>query len=104
MAGASLRQKAALVILGVALSAFIVESTLRIAGFAYLSSQECLNKLSYNRFNLKQYRILCLGESTTACEGDTAYPRQLEGILNQKIPGTQFKVINKGIPGINSYR
>ena len=102
MAGASLRQKAALVILGVALSAFIVESTLRIAGFAYLSSQECLNKLSYNRFNLKQYRILCLGESTTACEGDTAYPRQLEGILNQKIPGMEFKVINKGVPGTDT--
>lgn len=102
MAGISLKQKAALVIFGIALSGLMVESALRIAGFAYLCSQEYLNKSSYDGLNLKQYRILCLGESTTACEGDTAYPRQLEGILNQKIPGRQFKVINKGVPGTDT--
>lgn len=102
MAGVSLRQKAALIMTGIVLSVLVVECTLRISGFIYLFAQELLNKPSGNRPGLRQYRILCLGESTTACEGDTAYPRQLEGILNQKIPGTQFKVINKGVPGINT--
>ena len=79
MAGISFRQKTALVVFGVVSCALIVESALRIAGCAYLFSRERRDKLFYNRFDLKQYRILCLGESTTACEGDTAYPRQLEG-------------------------
>ena len=102
MAGISLKQKAALVIFGIALFGSMVESALRIAGFAYLCSQEYLNKASYDGLNLKQYRILCLGESTTACEGDTAYPRQLEGILNQRIFGMRFSVINKGTPGTDT--
>lgn len=102
MAEISFRQKTALVIFGIVSCALIVESALRIAGSAYLFSQERHNKLSDNRFDPRQYRILCLGESTTACEGDTAYPRQLEGILNQRIPGMRFNVINKGAPGTDT--
>lgn len=44
------------------------------------------------------YRILCLGESTTYGE----YPRFLERILNQANIGVRFSVVNKGIPGTNT--
>jgi len=47
-------------------------------------------------------RILCLGESTTASGGDYSYPSQLEKILNEKMPGLKFIVINKGIPAVNT--
>jgi len=45
------------------------------------------------------YRILCLGESTTAGLGDSAYPLLLEEILNAKNIGIKFSVINKGVRG-----
>ncbi|TBR18665.1 hypothetical protein EPO66_01295, partial [bacterium] len=102
MVKTSFKQRIGLIILGIILFTVIVEVILRIAGFVYLFSQECRNQLSYNRFNPKQYRILCLGESTTACEGETSYPRQLEAILNRKIAGLEFSVINKGAPGTDT--
>lgn len=48
------------------------------------------------------YRILCLGESTTALGGVNSYPAQLEKILNQKNLGIQFAVVNKGIAAANT--
>ncbi len=102
MVKTSFKQRIGLIILGIILFTVMVEAALRIAGFVYLFSQECRNQLSYNRFNPKQYRILCLGESTTACEGETSYPRQLESVLNHKIPGLEFSVINKGVPGTDT--
>jgi tetratricopeptide (TPR) repeat protein len=48
------------------------------------------------------YRIMCLGESTTAIGGNDSYPSQLEEILNQRHIGITFSVINKGVVAINS--
>ena len=45
------------------------------------------------------FRIICIGESTTAIGGINSYPRQLERILNENDIGIDFWVINKGIPG-----
>jgi len=44
------------------------------------------------------YRILCLGESTTAGQ----WPPYLEKILNQRNIGVRFSVIDKGVPGIKT--
>lgn len=44
------------------------------------------------------YRIICLGDSTTANED---WVRFLEGLLNQNSPATKFEVWNCGVTGYN---
>ncbi len=93
-------QKIALIIFGLLLGMILLELGLRIGGFILLSIQEHKNK-----FILKQkgsYRIMCLGESTTAGWGGNSYPRYLQEILNQRDVGIKFAVINKGIIGTNT--
>ena len=93
----STKQKIALFVFGLFLFLILLELGLRLGGFILLSIQEYRNRLS-----LKQkgtYRIICLGESTTAC---TDYPEQLQEILNQSNLGIRFSVFNKGIPGTNT--
>jgi len=77
-----------------------LEIGLRIGGFAWLSLQEYRNKISLRQKGA--YRIMCLGESTTALGGKDSYPAQLEEILNQKKISIKFSVINKGVPATNS--
>lgn len=48
------------------------------------------------------YTILCLGESTTMLGGKDSYPSQLEGILQERFPGRNIQVINKGLAGKNT--
>jgi len=93
-------QKLILILLGVVLSLVILEIGLRLAGSLILYLQERANLLSLREKG--QYVILCLGESTTADGGKNSYPRQLEKILNEKIPGLKFTVINKGLWGSRS--
>ncbi|MBA4387194.1 MAG: hypothetical protein C0404_04380 [Verrucomicrobia bacterium] len=50
------------------------------------------------------YRILCLGESTTAMGGNDSYPDQLERKLNSMRLGINFSVVNGGKIGVNSTR
>ncbi len=74
----------------------ILEVGLRLGGWAFFLLQE-----NHNRKNIDsntEYRILCLGESTTALGGENAYPAQLERILNSRSNARKFKVINKGFP------
>jgi len=94
----SLKQKAGLMILGIFISLVVIETLLNLCGAVYLSVQEYRNLKSAK--NRDTYRILCLGESTTAFEDGHSYPRQLETILNSKNLGIKFSVINKGVPGI----
>jgi len=89
-------QKIALVIFGVFLTVVILEIGLRLGGFILLSIQEHRNSLSISKRG--SYRIMCLGESTTAGQ----YPPFLEEILNQRNIGIKFSVIDKGICGINT--
>ena len=96
----SLRQKAALLVVGLFLFLTFIELGLRLGGFISLSLQRYNNKLA-----LKQkgaYRIMCLGESTTAMGGKDSYPAQLEEILNQLNIGKNFSVINMGESNINT--
>lgn len=80
----------------------LLEIGLRIGGLVFLSLQEHRNKTALKQKDT--YRILCLGESTTALGWGDSYPSQLERILNQHSTGIKFSVINKGVPGTNTTR
>ena len=94
---ASPKQKIALICSSVILGLVILEIGLRIGGFVFFSAQEYKNRLAIR--NKGAYRILCLGESTTAMGGENSWPAQLEKILNKRNMGIKFSVINKGLPG-----
>ena len=44
-----------------------------------------------------EYRILCIGDSTTLSKKDTSYPEQLQKVLDERNTGRIFKVINGGV-------
>jgi len=96
----STKQKITLIISGLVLCIVLLELGLRIEGFVFLRLQEHKNIISIRQKGT--YRIMCLGESTTAMGGKDSYPHQLEEILNQRDIGIKFSVINKGIPAINT--
>jgi len=96
----SIKQKITLILFGMFLSAVLLEVGLRIGGFVFLSFQEYKNGISIKQKGT--YRILCLGDSTTANGGVDSYPSQLEHILNQRDIGIKFSVINRGVPGMYS--
>ena len=96
MTGRSLRQNIGLVLFGLFVCLVLMEAGLRISGALYRASRDRRNREALR--DAGAYRILCLGESTTAGFGD-AYPAHLERILNTRLPGKTFKVINEGIGG-----
>lgn len=89
-----------LTIVSIILTFVVLEGVLRLAGALFLWQQEH----SHGQVTLQngEYRILCIGESTTALGGDFSYPKQLEGILNKAETKDHFVVINKGIPSIDT--
>ncbi|MGE5197881.1 MAG: tetratricopeptide repeat protein [Deltaproteobacteria bacterium] len=89
-------KKISLVLLGVVFSIFILELGLRLGGLIFTSLQK--NTDSRSLFKKDSYRIMCLGESTTANQ----YPPFLEEILNKRNIGVKFSVIDKGKGGINT--
>ncbi|MDD5080214.1 MAG: tetratricopeptide repeat protein [Candidatus Omnitrophica bacterium] len=88
------------IIFGLFLCLALLELGLRLGGFAVLSLQESRNRLCAREKGA--YRIMCLGESTTAFGGVYSYPSQLQDILNRRGIGVRFSVINKGVPGIHT--
>jgi len=100
MAKTSFLQRICLFLFALGLTFLLLEGGLRLGGWLFLSLQEKANRqsvVSGSAFG-GEYRILCLGESTTALGGDDSYPRQLEKILNSRQSKIKFKVINKGVP------
>ncbi len=95
-----LREKVTLILLGLIFCLIIIEIGLHLGGFIFLSLQEVRNVRSMHQKNT--FRILCLGESTTALGGKYAYPEQLEKILRKSDLGIKISVINKGIPAGNT--
>jgi tetratricopeptide (TPR) repeat protein len=89
----TLKTKIILIISGIFLFLVLLEAGLRAGGAVLSSVQEYRNRQSIKQRGV--YRILCLGESTTARQ----YPQQLEKVLNQSKAGVRFSVIDKGIPG-----
>lgn len=93
----SFRQKIALVIFGIVLLGILLEIGLRIGGFVFLAVQEHRNMVSMRK--AEAYKIICLGESTTAIGGKDSYPSQLEELLNAQDTGITFSVINTAVAG-----
>lgn len=91
-------QKALVVLLGLFFALLSMEAALRLGGFIYGASQERRNRLAIGRGG---YRIMCLGESTTA-GGEDMWPSLLEKIFVRRYPAARFSVINKGVPGFNT--
>ncbi len=89
-------QKIILIFLGIAFCVVLLELGLRLGGCIFTSIQEYRNRAS--AFKKGSYRIMCLGESTTANQ----YPPLLEEILNQRNIGVKFSVVDKGIVGANT--
>ncbi len=89
-------QKIGLFFFAVFVTLLLLEGALRLGGFFFLFLQDKVNRQSLS--SSQEFRILCLGESTTALGGQNAYPRQLEQILNSSPTNHKFKVINKGVP------
>jgi len=96
----SVKQKFGLVLFGLFLCIVLLEVGMRIGGFILLTLQEHRNKIPFEKDNV--YIIMCVGESTTARGGKDSWPVQLEEILNERNIGIKFKVINKGIEGVES--
>lgn len=94
----SLKQKLGLILFGTFLGIALIEVLLNLGGIFFLSVQELRNWSSAKSGD--SFRILCLGESTTAIDDGHSYPRQMETILNNRNLGIKFSVINKGVPGI----
>ncbi len=90
----TLKQKILLALFSLIFLFLILEGGLRLGGFIFVYLQNQHNKISSTQ---KEFRILCLGESTTALGGGDSYPAQLEAILNARRPDIKFRVINKGM-------
>lgn len=93
----SFQQKLILVMFGIILTGILLETGLRLGGFILSSLQERRNRISIAKKG--SYRIMCLGESTTAFGEKDSYPSQLEEILSRRNNKIKFSIINKGIPG-----
>lgn len=99
----NIKQKIGFILFGIFLSLVIIEVLLRLSAFVYLSWRDYDNKMGPNKEASERYRILCLGESTTALGGENSYPAQLERVLNQRQTERRFKVINEGVPGTDTF-
>lgn len=96
----NLRQKIGLILFGIGISLVIIDISFRAGGFIYLTLKENRNRIALSRGG--EYRILFLGESTTAEGGWDSYPRKTGRILEKRVPAIKFSVINKGTPGVDT--
>ncbi len=92
----SFPQKFFLVFFGTLITLFILEGGLRLGGFLFSLNQQRGNKTDFSS-STDQYRILCIGESTTALGDSDSYPSQLEVFLNSQGLKQKVKIINRGL-------
>jgi tetratricopeptide (TPR) repeat protein len=97
---ATIKQKILLIVFGLFISLVIIEVSFRAASLAILACQDYRNMKSIREAGA--YRILCIGESTTADGGRYSYPVQLEEVLNAGDNGMRFSVVNKGVSATNT--
>jgi len=83
------------IIFGVFICIILLEISLYLGGLLFVSSQESVNKITLQKKDA--YRILCLGDSTTAIGGKDSWSSQLEEALNNRKLRKEFSVINKGV-------
>lgn len=81
---------------------FSLEIAIRIASFFYPHQYEP----EKNQNKIYNYTILTIGDSFTygvlLDDRNDTYPKQLEYLLNGKTDTLMYRVINEGVPGINS--
>ncbi len=100
MIGTSLRQKAALCAVGILACLLVLEIALRLAGMTIVALQRQRNFAACSQ---EAFRIMCVGESTTAMGGEFSYPAQLEKALDRSGCDIRFTVINAGLINARSY-
>jgi tetratricopeptide (TPR) repeat protein len=97
-------RKIAALVAGVLLTFALIEGGLRVVGTVFRWVQDYRNQQAIEEGG--DFVILCIGESTTAhgANGDlaTAYPTQLQEILNHRVGGERFTVVNRGLPYTDS--
>jgi len=98
----AMKNKIICLAIGVIASLIIAELLLRIAAFGY----NLVYRVPKN-YKDSDYRILCVGESTTFGIGTSnpplyCYPRQLEKRLNEKFPGLRIKCFYDQNIGLNT--
>ncbi len=87
--------RSVLIMFGCMLTLGLLEVVFTI--FAYQKTQEGL--IALTPADTPKYRILALGESTTATLRGPAWPEYLEQLLNQHAGTEKFRVINAGVSG-----
>jgi lysophospholipase L1-like esterase len=93
-------QRLGLLAAGLVVALVLLELGLRAGGWVFLWLQDQRNRASLREDS--PYRILCIGESTTALGGKDAYPAQLERVLNENAGRPVVSVINRGVPATNT--
>lgn len=96
----SVAQRLALCAAGTVVGLALVEGALRLAGALVRAERDRPMRLA--REDEGAFRILCLGESTTALGGAQSYPSHLERELARARPDLRFTVINRGAPARNT--
>jgi len=96
----NLKRKIFVFLCGIIFCVIFLELAIRLSGKSFLFLQDYSNKTHIAKRG--EYRILCLGESTTAFGGKGSFVSQLENILNMSRIGIHFRVINEGIVRANT--
>ncbi|MBT3194448.1 MAG: hypothetical protein HN341_18025 [Verrucomicrobia bacterium] len=91
--------KGCLATLACVITLLLVDAGLLLSGKAILARR---NIRSRSAVRGADWRILCVGESTTALGGDHSYPACLERQLNRQLSPQRCAVVNGGVPGTSS--
>jgi len=91
------------ILISIILTFIILEVGLRLTAFGFLAWQSYDNRITDKTSDV--YRILTVGESTTANlhNGQGTWPDELEIILNNGRPDIRFEVFNEGVPGKDTF-
>ncbi len=93
------KQKILLIMFSIFLTLIMIE--LGFGKFILLTVQRSHNINIGDNSDQKVYKILALGESTTAGTWNT-WPTELEKILNERSRKVKFIVYNEAVPGVNT--
>lgn len=100
MKKAGISKKLIAALLGLALTLALIEFCLQAAHFLHETMGR--DELDAGDMEPDVYRILCLGDSTTAIGGDSSWPGQLQQVLDSTSSTTRYVVINGGRTGTTS--
>ncbi len=76
--------------------------TLALAEAGFRLAQPLFDRTGPASVDAHATTVLCEGDSFTYGIGGEAYPQQLDRILDERAGGDHTRVVNKGIPGLNT--